>query len=207
VGDGVATAAIPVPVRLTLCRPPAALSVKLTAAVRVPLARGLKVTLTVQLAPAATLVPQLLVWAKSPEFVPATAIPVMLKAALPVLWIVTGCGGLVTPTGSFPSARLVGEALKAGLVLVPVPERITLCGLPVALSVKVTAAARAPVVVGLKVTLTVQMAPAALLAPQLLVWAKSPEFVPVIAMLVMLKAALPVLLRVIACGELGAPTD
>jgi hypothetical protein len=45
-------------VRLTACGLPLALSVRLDAAVRVPEAAGLKVTLNVQLAPAAKELPQ-----------------------------------------------------------------------------------------------------------------------------------------------------
>ncbi len=56
-----ATAVVPVPVRLTVWGLPVALSVRVTAAARVPLAAGVKVTLMVQLAPAATIAPQLLV--------------------------------------------------------------------------------------------------------------------------------------------------
>lgn len=48
---------------------------------------------------------------------------------------------------------------------VPVPESATVCGLPVALSVIVTIADRAPAVVGAKVTVIVQFAPAATLVP------------------------------------------
>jgi hypothetical protein len=51
---------------------------------------------------------------------------------------------------------------------------------------------REPVAVGVKVTLRVQLAPAARLGPQVLVWAKSPLAV----MLVIVRVALPVLLRV-----------
>ena len=65
----------------------------------------------------------------------------------------------MAPTAWLPKVRLVGERLAAGAV--PVPERLTLCGLPVALSVRVTAAVRVPAAVGLKVTLIVQLAPAA----------------------------------------------
>ena len=61
-----------------------------------------------------------------------------------------------------------------------------------ALSVIVMEPLRAPVVVGVKVTLRVQLALAARLAPQVLVWEKSPLTV----MLVMLRVALPVLLSV-----------
>jgi hypothetical protein len=51
---------------------------------------------------------------------------------------------------------------------------------------------REPLAVGVKVTLRVQLALAARLEPQVLVWEKS----PLTAMLVMLRVALPVLLRV-----------
>jgi hypothetical protein len=79
-------------------------------------------------------------------------------------------------------------------VLVPVPVRVTVWGLPLALSVIVTEAVRFPLAVGVNVTLIVQLPAAATELPQVFVSAKSPAFVPVIAMLVMLKAALPVLL-------------
>ena len=54
-------AATPVPVRLTVWVAGLALSVMVTAPVRVPVAVGLKVTLRVQLALAARLEPQVLV--------------------------------------------------------------------------------------------------------------------------------------------------
>ena len=90
---------------------------------------------------------------------------------------------------------------------VPVPERLTDWGLPVALSVRARAAARLPAAEGVKVTLTVQLEPAATLDPQLLVWAKSPALVPETAMLVTLKAALPELVRTTALVVLVMATD
>jgi len=51
---------LPVPVRLTDCGLPAALPVMLTNAVRLPLAAGVNVTLIVQLLPAATELPHVL---------------------------------------------------------------------------------------------------------------------------------------------------
>ena len=56
VGDSFA--AVPVPLSDTCCGLPMALSVKLRDALRVPLAVGLKVTLIVQLAAAASELPQ-----------------------------------------------------------------------------------------------------------------------------------------------------
>ena len=55
---------------------------------------GSNVTLIVQLAPAATALPQLLVWPKSPFI----AMPEMFKGRSPELLNTTGCAELVVPT-------------------------------------------------------------------------------------------------------------
>ena len=196
VGERLTTAAAPVPERLTVCGLPLALSVMLTEAVRLPLAEGLNVTLIVQLALAATELPHVLVWTKSLALVPVSARLVMLKAALPVLLRVRVWAALVVPTDWLAKVRLVGERLATPAVPAPVPERLTVCGLPLALSVMLTEAVRLPLAEGLNVTLIVQLALAATELPQVLVWAKSLALVPASARLVMLKAALPVLLRV-----------
>jgi hypothetical protein len=94
----------------------------------------------------------------------------------------------------------VGDTLA--VFVTPVPERAAVWGLPAALSVTVTAAVRDPVVVGLNVTLTVHCAPAARLEPQLLVWAKSPLLVPVIAMLLILTDEVVPFFTVIGCAAL-----
>jgi hypothetical protein len=80
------------------------------------------------------------------------------------------------------------------------------CGLPAALSVMVTAAARAPAPVGVNVTEIVQVPLlAATELPQVLLCAKSPLFAPVTAMLVMVSGPFPELVNVTDCGELAAP--
>ena len=86
------------------------------------------------------------------------------------------------------------------------PVRETVCGLPAALSVMLRDAERVPAAVGLNVTLTVQLLPAARLARQVWVWEKSPLFVPVTAMPLMVSVAVPVLVRVTVCGALPVPT-
>ena len=118
-------ALVPVPERLTVCGLPLTLSEILSAAAEAPLAEGLKVTLIAQLAPAATELPQLLVCVKLLALEPETARLVMLRAALPELVRVIVRAGLAVPTARLPKARLVGERLTAGAVLVPVPERLT----------------------------------------------------------------------------------
>ena len=94
------------------------------------------------------------------------------------------------PTACAAKVKEVGERLTTGAV--PVPVRLTDWVAGLALSVMVTAPVLVPVAVGLKVALSVQLALAARLEPQVLVWEKS----PLVVMLVMLRAALPVLLRV-----------
>jgi hypothetical protein len=66
----------PVPARLTTCGFCGALSVNDTVPVRTPTAVGVNVTFTVQFAPATSVAPQLLDWAKSP--VAATALKEIL---------------------------------------------------------------------------------------------------------------------------------
>jgi hypothetical protein len=74
----------------------------------------------------------------------------------------------------------------------PVPLSVTVWGLPAALSVTVRAPVRLPVAVGVKVTLIVQLEPAATEPAQVLVWEKSPKGV----MSSGVRAPVPGLLRV-----------
>jgi hypothetical protein len=59
----------------------------------------------------------------------------------------------------------------------------------------------------LKVTLNEQLEPTATLVPQVFVSVKSPPFAPVIPMLEILSAAVPLLLSVIVCTPLVVPTS
>jgi hypothetical protein len=67
-------------------------------------------------------------------------------------------------------------------------------------------ALRDPATAGVKITLIVQFDPIAREELQLFVCEKSPGFVPVIAMLVMFRAAVPVFDSVTARAVLGLPT-
>jgi len=95
-----------------------------------------------------------------------------------------------------PKAKLFGAKLT--LDAAPVPERATVCGLPVALSVTVIVPGWLPVAVGVNVTLMEQLAPAATEAGQVLVWA----YGALAAMLVMFRAAVPELVSVTVCAAL-----
>ena len=107
-----------------------------------------------------------------------------------------------------PNARAVRERLAAGEppVEAPVPVRLTVCGLPAALSLTLSVALLVPLTVGENVTLMVQLAPWATELPQLVVSAKSLLFDPVMAMLVMLKEDEPLLVSVTGWDGLVVPT-
>ena len=96
---------------------------------------------------------------------------------------------------------------EAGAVTVksdPVPVSGTVRGLPLALSVTVMVPVRAPVAVGVNVTLIVQVIPAGSDAPHVFVSAKSPELV----IEVIFSARLPLFFSVIVlAGELGVFTS
>src|SRR3954466_3820929 len=77
---------------------------------RVPKAFGRNVTLTEQLAPPGTEVPQVFVWAKSSGFVPATAMELMESGVPARLVNVTSLARLLVPTVCVPKLRLEGES-------------------------------------------------------------------------------------------------
>jgi hypothetical protein len=134
--------AVPVPLRVTDCGLPAALSVIVTLAARLPLAAGAKVTLMVQFEPPARELPHVFVWTKSPLLVPVIAMLVIVIATVPVLLNVIVCAALVVPTFWLPKLRLVAENPKVEAM--PVPVRFTICGLLLALSKMLRKALSAP---------------------------------------------------------------
>src|SRR5947208_1915195 len=206
VGANPTAGAVPFPLSATVCGLPLALSVTNSVPVRILEAVGVKVTLIEQFAPAANVAPvvgqalaPLLVGAKSPE----AAKEVIVKAAVAVLVVFPVTDPLTATTTLFPYTTLFRSNPTAGAV--PFPLSATVCGLPPALSVTDSVPVRAPEVVGVKVTLIEQLAPAAkvaglvgqALAP-VLVAAKSPEA----AKEVIVKAAVPVLVSVAVTGAL-----
>ena len=89
---------------------------------------------------------------------------------MPELVSVTFCAALGVFTVWLPKLRLAVDKVTAGaFAAVPVPVRLTVCGLPLALSVIVIVPFCAPVAVGVNVTLTVHCPLAATEAPQVLV--------------------------------------
>ncbi len=192
-----ATGPVPVPERVTDCVLPVALlllSVTTSEAERLPETWGANVTLMVQLLPAPTELPQLFVWAKALALLPVNPMLLREREAFPVLLSVTVCAELVVPRVWLLKVKLAGLTPAVGAV--PVPLRLTVCGLVVALSVMLKVAERLPGAVGVNVTLIVQVALAATELPQVLVSAKSPGLVPVGAIPLMPRAVFPELVRV-----------
>lgn len=200
---------LPVPVSETFCGLPVALSAMASVAENSPVAVGVKVTLMVQLDPDAkfpvglqAFVP--LASAKLPLFSPVIEKLVKVTGPVPVFVTITLCAGLVEFTYCEENIRLLGATVTVAGPFAPVPVNITICGLPVALSVKVTVPVRVPAAVGLKVIWKVQGVPStamlghcAVVAP-----AKSPE----VTMLLKLTVTPPVLETVRVCEELVVPT-
>ena len=159
------TAELPVPLRLTFCGLFEALSVKVSVPLAAPVAVGVNVTPTAQLAPAARLVPQVLLEIAKGPLIPTLE---MVRAVLWRLVSVTVTAALVLPTATVPKFNELADRVTGELELLPVPLRLTVCGLFPALSVKVSVPVAAPVAVGVNVTPTLQVAPAATLVPQVL---------------------------------------
>jgi len=203
---GVATKAksggtVPVPVKALVCGEPAALSATDRVAVKLPVADGVKVMAIEQVAEAASASPQVLVpKAKSLALAPASVMAEMERVALPGLLSVKVWAELVVPLVTLPKFAEAGVSVAIGAVgataAVPVQLKATdSCGSGEG---KLTPrfALSAPVAEGVQVMEMVQLAPAARLTPQLLVWLKELMFGPKKPKLLIPCGTPPVLLRV-----------
>src|SRR5271165_87106 len=129
---------------------------------------------------------------------PVTEILLIVTADELTLLMVMVCGALEVFSVCVPKLRVVGEKLMT----VPTPLSAVVCGLFGALSTTLRVPVCVPAFVGVNTTLMVQLAFAARLEVQLLVWL----YGPVVVMLVMVIATEPVLVRVAACEVLLVPT-
>jgi hypothetical protein len=171
--------------------------VKTSEALKLPVVAGVNVTLTAQVMVGATVAPVQVsaLLAKSLGFVPPIAAVEMFRLLVPVLVTVTVWAVLVV-LASWVKVKPGAEKLTAGAV--PVPLKVTVCGLPLALSVKTSEALKLPVVAGVNVTLTAQVLPGVTVAPVQVsaLLAKSLGFVPPRAAVEMLRLLVPVLVTV-----------
>jgi hypothetical protein len=187
----------PLPIRLTFCGLPPALSARLSVPRTTPNAAGVKVTLILQLAAGMREAGQLFVCAKPPGPV---LMEEMLNDAPPTLAKVTVSAGLVTPRAWLLKLKVDGDRLTCGVFAVT--PRLTTWGLPAALSMMLSVAAVAPLIVPVKTTLIVHFAPAASELPQLLLGAK---LLALVLMLEIAKGSPPMFASVTACRALATP--
>ena len=111
---------MPVPFSLTVCGEPVALSATERLAVRAPVAAGLNSTETVQVAAAASVVPQVVAdLIKDVALVPVIVSEVRFTVPVPVFLIVTTCAAVVEPTVVEAKVSVVGESETVGLELLP----------------------------------------------------------------------------------------
>lgn len=160
---------IPTPLRATVGL---LLALSLTVSVpdRVPNAAGVKKTEILQLAPAARVVVpmgQVVVVEKSERLV---VIEFIVSAIVWLLVTVTVEAALFCPKASFPKDNEDGVAVTAAI---PVPLKLTVCGLFFPVSEMVNVPVRDPRAAGVNVSEIVQLSPAASvdgLVGQVLVW-------------------------------------
>jgi hypothetical protein len=104
--------------------------------------------------------------------------PVKLRVTLWRFFSVTVPAALVSPTVNVPRFSEPGETVTAAAPD-ELPLRLTVWGLPGALPVNVSVPVVVPVKVGENVTPTLQLAPAAILVPQVLLATPNPEVVAI----------------------------
>jgi hypothetical protein len=119
--------------------------------VKDPAAAGEKARYTVQLAPAASVAPQVSSIWKSVGFVPVRVIDVRVNVAVPALVRVTACAAEVVPCVVAGKAMLVLLSVTEGAA-VPVPDNATVCGELVAESATLSVPVLAAAELGLKAT-------------------------------------------------------
>jgi len=155
-----------------------------------------------QLAPPASVAPQVLVSAKFVALVPPMLMLVILTAVLPVLESVSVWAAEVVPTGVVGKVRFPAESETT----VPVPANVAVCGELAALSATEIEAAKLAAEAGVNVTAIAQVVAVASALGQLVVSAKSVGLAPVMLMLLMFSVVVPVLERVKTCSVAVEPT-
>ena len=174
-------------------------------ATRVPFAVGLNVMLTVHFAPAAKVAPQVVAdCPKSPALAPVNELPDIVRVVERLFLMVTIFAALVVPTVWAANVKLDGVTDTGAI---PVPVKLTDCGLLFAPSVIVRAAVFAPAVTGANVTLILQDEwPPTLVPHPLEETANSLAFIPVVATLDMDNDALVLFVSVTVLDALVLPS-
>ena len=167
--------------------------VRISSPKRAPCPSGVNTMLIVQLASEATLLPQLLLWMKSP----VTARLVMLIACPPLLVSVTTWLGVAPPKMTLPKPIAVELRLtiaRGARMPLPVSAMVLTIAAFWALLVRLICATLAPVAVGAKPMVRVQLPAGAMLAqPPCPLRVKLAALVPVRVMALRVSGAVPVL--------------
>jgi hypothetical protein len=150
----------PVPIRVTVCGEPSALLVATRLAVRGPPDVGRKAIDRVQLAPAANVVSQVFPVSRNVfALAPVKRYDSTAAVFTPVLVTVMVCAGAIAPSFVVANVRLLGKSER--VVVVPVPDKVTTCGEPVAISIATRLAVTVPPAKGRKAIDTVHVVLAA----------------------------------------------
>ncbi len=140
----------------------------LSVALKLPEVVGSKVTVTVQVALACSVMPQVVVSVKTLALPPLIVNKFSVIGALPLFVSVTDEGALL-PLATLPKASVVEDNVNAGVDALAVPDSATVLLLPdVEFATIVRLALNAPAVSGVKVIVTAQLEPTARVLPQLL---------------------------------------
>ena len=144
---------------------------------------------------------------KSVPFAPEIVTPLMMRGAVPELVTVSVCVALCVLTNWSPKLRAAGFGVMPGDV--PVPEKATFVGLPIALCEMVSEAVRLPVEAGVKTKASGTLMPGLMVSGSVGV-AESPNseaLVPKMDRPEITRSAVPVLLTVREVGLLGVPVN
>ena len=185
----------PVPVSATDCGLLAALLRTVMVAERAPVRLGLKVTEIVQLPPTANPVPpigQLFVCANRAGLAPPSVMLLSTSTAGPGLLTVMVCAALVVLIGTVPNAIVAGDRAIVDRMVVPV--NVTVPETAGAATFTRTRAERVWLLLGVNVTVIVQLPPAASPVPPIghfCVSPKRPGLVPPSVLPLILSVALP----------------
>jgi hypothetical protein len=159
---------------VVVCGEPLALSATETVALNGSEDDGVKVTVIEQEVLAASVEPQVEVFANSLGLAPPIVMLEMLSITLLVLESVRAGAVAVPFTVSLPKLSVVGVRVAVGVAAaVPVPLSVAVWGEPLASSATEIVALKGATDAGLKMTVIVQDVLAASVAPQVLVYVKS----------------------------------
>ena len=198
--------AVPVPESDTVCGLELLLSLMFRVSLRLPAAVGVKVTLIFVPLPGVTLIGSVPAErAKSAAFKPVMLKLEINRSPFPELLTAIEDAALVVFTAWLVNVTLVGSITGTGAVAVP--DRATVCGLPVALSLIFSVAARFPPAIGANFTVIMVLPPGTtVLGVDKATKLKSEAFVPEIAILEITRFPIPGLLTVTP-NEILPPTN